>query len=77
MRMSLYLRLKMVQWKKQNGKEILNYQAGNRGVRYLFEVKEPENSAYRYIQFSDHSIEPTDSQHFHIYLGNESQEKFI
>lgn len=60
-----------------SGKKVLDYQAGNRGVRYLFEVKEPQNSAYRYIQFSDHSIEPSDSEHFHIYLGNESQEKLL
>ena len=61
-----------LQWQK-----VLDYQAGNRGVRYLFEAKEPQNSAYRYVQFSDHSIEPSDSEHFHIYLGNESQEKLL
>mgnify|MGYP005753690719 FL=1 len=59
------------------GKRVLNYAAGNRGVRYLFEAVEPESGAYRYVQFSDHSIEPTDSEHFHIYLGNESQESLL
>lgn len=62
---------------RYSGKKVLDYQAGNRGVRYLFEAKEPQNSAYRYVQFSDHSIEPSDSEHFHIYLGNESQEKLL
>lgn len=59
------------------GKRVLNYAAGNRGVRYLFEAVEPKSGAYRYVQFSDHSIEPTDSEHFHIYLGNESQESLL
>ena len=44
--------------------KILNYQAGNRGVRYLFESKD-NDAAFKYIQFSDHSIAPTDSHHFH------------
>ncbi len=61
---------------RYSGKKVLTYEAGNRGVRYLFEATEPQ-STYRYIQFSDHSIEPTDSEHFHLYLGNESQEKLL
>ncbi|EOH92077.1 zinc ABC transporter substrate-binding protein AdcA [Enterococcus villorum] len=59
------------------GKQILNYSAGNRGVRYLFEAKDLSSGAYRYVQFSDHSIAPTNSDHFHIYLGNESQETLL
>lgn len=58
------------------GKNILNYQAGNRGVRYLFESKN-NDAAFKYIQFSDHSIAPTDSHHFHLYFGNESQEALL
>jgi zinc transport system substrate-binding protein len=58
------------------GKKILDYQAGNRGVRYLFESKD-NDAAFKYIQFSDHSIAPTDSHHFHLYFGNESQEKLL
>lgn len=58
------------------GKKILNYQAGNRGVRYLFESKD-NDAAFKYIQFSDHSIAPTDSHHFHLYFGNESQEALL
>jgi zinc transport system substrate-binding protein len=58
------------------GKEVLNYEAGNRGVRYLFET-EDEGAAFKYIQFSDHSIAPTDSHHFHLYFGNDSQEALL
>lgn len=32
------------------GKEILTYEAGNRGVRYLFEAEDKESGAFRYIQ---------------------------
>lgn len=59
------------------GKEILNYEAGNRGVRFLFEATDAESGAFKYVQFSDHSIEPTKSYHYHIYFGNESQEALI
>lgn len=61
---------------KYTGKKILTYEAGNRGVRYLFEATNPD-AMYRYVQFSDHSIAPTDSEHFHIYFGNESQEALL
>ena len=59
------------------GKEILNYEAGNRGVRFLFEATDPDTQAFKYVQFSDHSIAPTDSEHFHIYFGNDSQEALL
>jgi len=59
------------------GKEILNYSAGNRGVRFLFEAEDPDSGAFKYVQFSDHSIAPTKSDHFHIYLGNDSQEALL
>ena len=59
------------------GKEILTYEAGNRGVRYLFEAEDKESGAFRYIQFSDHTIAPADSEHFHLYAGNESQEVLL
>ncbi|MCD5002653.1 zinc ABC transporter substrate-binding protein AdcA [Enterococcus saccharolyticus] len=55
------------------GKELLTYEAGNRGVRFLFEATDSD-AAFNYVQFSDHSIAPTKSEHFHIYFGNESQE---
>jgi zinc transport system substrate-binding protein len=55
----------------------LTYEAGNRGVRYLFEAEDKESGAFRYIQFSDHTIAPADSEHFHLYAGNESQEALL
>ncbi|WP_392565095.1 ZinT/AdcA family metal-binding protein [Utexia brackfieldae] len=55
------------------GYKILDYQAGNRGVRYLFQCRDPASSAPKYVQFSDHGIAPAPSFHFHLYLGNESQ----
>uniref|UniRef100_UPI00289FA1DD metal-binding protein ZinT n=1 Tax=Enterococcus sp. TaxID=35783 RepID=UPI00289FA1DD len=58
------------------GKEILTYEAGNRGVRYLFETDD-EDAAFKYIQFSDHAIASEDAHHFHIYFGNESQEALL
>lgn len=58
------------------GYQILDYEAGNRGVRYLFEAVD-KNSPYRYVQFSDHSITSSDSGHFHIYFGADSQEALL
>ncbi|MCB5951447.1 ZinT/AdcA family metal-binding protein [Enterococcus sp. BWT-B8] len=59
---------------KYAGYEVLSYKGGNRGVRYCFEALDQDNGAFRYVQFSDHAIEPTKAEHFHIYFGNESQE---
>lgn len=58
---------------KYKGKETLTYDKGNRGVRYLFEAVGDTNGAFKYLQFSDHSISPTKAEHFHIYFGNSSQ----
>lgn len=60
---------------KYAGKEILTYKAGNRGVRFLFEAT--EDTPYKYVQFSDHGIAPSKAAHFHIYFGNESQQKLL
>lgn len=60
---------------KPSGYHILNYEKGNRGVRYCFEAKNPESGAFKYIQFSDHNISDVKAEHFHLYFGNESQEK--
>lgn len=64
------------------GYEILEYAAGNRGVRYLFEAVESEANktepaAFRYVQFSDHAIFPGAAEHFHIYFGNDSQQALL
>ncbi|WP_038022902.1 zinc ABC transporter substrate-binding protein AdcA [Tetragenococcus muriaticus] len=56
------------------GYEILDYEGGNRGVRYNFETQDENAGEYKYVQFSDHSITPTESSHFHIFFGGESQE---
>lgn len=56
---------------EQDGYEILTYEAGNRGVRYIFkQVNEKENLP-KYIQFSDHHIAPYKVDHFHLYWGND------
>lgn len=61
---------------KAVGYKILDYKAGNRGVRFLFEANE-DTDAFKYIQFSDHGITPEKSGHFHIYYGNESQDALL
>lgn len=60
-----------------SGYKILNYTSGKKGVRYLFECQDPASKAPKYIQFSDHIIEPQASSHFHLYMGNDSQEKLL
>lgn len=59
------------------GYDVLTYEKGNRGVRYLFEAKEADAGNYRYVQFSDHAIAPTDASHFHIYFGGSSQKALL
>lgn len=59
------------------GYKVLNYKKGNRGVRYLFEAVNPESGAPKYVQFSDHNIAPVKTAHYHIFTGNESQEKLL
>ncbi len=59
------------------GYQILNYAAGNRGVRYLFEALDDSSGAFKYVQFSDHDITSTKAAHFHIYFGNDSQEALL
>lgn len=54
-----------------DGYEILKYEAGNRGVRFIFKKTEGDEAAPQYIQFSDHKIAPEASDHYHIYWGNE------
>ncbi|MCE4957166.1 metal-binding protein ZinT [Macrococcoides caseolyticum] len=54
-----------------DGKEILKYEAGNRGVRYIFKKVSGDDIAPKYIQFSDHIIAPEKALHFHIYMGDD------
>ncbi len=60
-----------------DGYKILTYESGKKGVRYLFECKDPESKAPKYIQFSDHIIAPRKSSHFHIFMGNDSQQSLL
>lgn len=52
----------------------LMYEAGNRGVRYIFELEQGDDGMPQYIQFSDHDINPTDAGHYHLYWGDDSDE---
>lgn len=59
------------------GHKILNYTSGKKGVRYLFECKDSQSKAPKYVQFSDHIISPRKSEHFHIFMGNDSQQSLL
>lgn len=52
-----------------DGFEVLTYQKGNRGVRFVFVKTAGDAAAPSVIQFSDHIIAPEPSQHFHLYWG--------
>lgn len=56
-----------------DGYEILTYEAGNRGVRYIYELTEEDGNLPQYIQFSDHGIAPTDADHYHLYWGDDRE----
>ncbi|RSL29189.1 metal-binding protein ZinT [Salibacterium salarium] len=56
-----------------DGYEILTYDAGNRGVRYIFELTEETEGVPSYIQFSDHSIFPNEANHYHLYWGDDRE----
>ncbi|MCK1975656.1 metal-binding protein ZinT [Jeotgalicoccus huakuii] len=57
-----------------DGYEILEYEAGNRGVRFIFKKIDGDNSAPKYVQFSDHIIAPEKSGHYHLYWGDDREE---
>ncbi|MFC7322494.1 metal ABC transporter solute-binding protein, Zn/Mn family [Halobacillus campisalis] len=56
-----------------DGYEILTYDAGNRGVRYIFKLNEDVEGLPEYIQFSDHGIYPTKADHYHLYWGDDRE----
>ncbi|UFT99872.1 ZinT/AdcA family metal-binding protein [Radiobacillus kanasensis] len=56
-----------------DGYEILTYEAGNRGVRFIFKLAEDVEGLPQYIQFSDHSIYPTKAGHYHLYWGDDRE----
>lgn len=54
-----------------DGKEILTYKKGNRGVRFIFKKTAGDEAAPQFIQFSDHKIAPEKADHYHLYWGND------
>lgn len=54
-----------------DGREVLTYEAGNRGVRYVFKKVAGDAAAPDFIQFSDHKIAPEKSDHYHLYRGDD------
>jgi len=62
---------------KYAGHKILTYVSGKKGVRYLFECQDADSQAPKFVQFSDHIIGPRKSAHFHIFMGNTSQEALL
>ena len=55
----------------QDGHEVLTYEKGNRGVRFIFQKAEGDAEAPQFIQFSDHKIAPEASDHYHLYWGDD------
>ncbi|WP_242257916.1 zinc ABC transporter substrate-binding protein AdcA [Streptococcus thoraltensis] len=62
---------------KYAGRKTLNYEKGNRGVRFMFETDDKDAGQFKYVQFSDHDIRPNKAEHFHIYFGGESQDALL
>ncbi|PVB60437.1 hypothetical protein DCO57_17200 [Labrenzia sp. 011] len=54
-----------------DGREILTYKKGNRGVRFIFKKVEGDEAAPQFIQFSDHKIAPAKADHYHLYWGDD------
>ncbi|WP_321385225.1 metal-binding protein ZinT [uncultured Enterococcus sp.] len=62
---------------KYAGYQILTYESGKKGVRYLFDKVDGDDAAPKAVQFSDHIIAPEKSAHYHIYFGDTSQEELL
>ena len=60
-----------------DGYEILTYEKGNRGVRFIFRKSKGDDRAPGFIQFSDHRIAPEKSDHYHIYSGDDREALFV
>ena len=50
---------------------------GSKQVRYKFEKKSGDEAAAKYIVFSDHNIEPSEPEHFHLYSGNDGFDSLV
>ncbi|WP_208560456.1 ZinT family metal-binding protein [Marinilactibacillus kalidii] len=57
-----------------DGYEVLNYERGNRGVRYVFNKVGGSEDMPEYIQFSDHDISEVEAHHYHLYWGDDRAE---
>ena len=55
----------------EDGHEILTYEKGNRGVRFIFKKTQGDAAAPAFIQFSDHRISPEKADHYHLYWGDD------
>lgn len=62
---------------KYHGYEILTYESGKRGVRFLFDLVGEADGVPAHVQFSDHSIYPTKADHYHIYFGDEDHDTLL
>ncbi|WP_342526622.1 metal-binding protein ZinT [Chryseomicrobium sp. FSL W7-1435] len=56
---------------KYDGYEILTYEKGNRGVRFIYKQMDENSDAPAYMQFSDHIINDKVSHHYHLYFGDD------
>lgn len=56
---------------EDDGREILTYKKGNRGVRYIFKKVSGDADAPAFVQFSDHRIAPAKADHYHLYWGDD------
>jgi zinc transport system substrate-binding protein len=56
---------------ESDGYEVLTYEKGNRGVRFIFKKVDGDAAAPGFIPFSDHAIAPQDAGHYHLYWGND------
>lgn len=59
---------------EHDGHEVLEYERGNRGVRFVFKRVGDNDKMPKYIQFSDHAIAPQEALHYHLYWGDDRQE---
>ncbi|WP_019680458.1 metal ABC transporter solute-binding protein, Zn/Mn family [Ruminococcus flavefaciens] len=50
---------------------------GSKQARYKFEKKSGDDEAAKYIVFSDHNIEPSEPEHFHLYSGNDGFDTLV
>lgn len=57
-----------------DGYEILTYEKGNRGVRFVFNKVNGSDEMPEYIQFSDHDISSEKAHHYHLYWGDDRSE---